>query len=201
MFKFCGDRNDSVPKATAISARSISVSRSSMSLMIEKNSSFVTNPVRNGSKIIFGHRSSSSQSIFESFTANWQHLKLPGKFHDTDIPWNDHHGPPNHLMKKIKYLPSWINRSWKSSNFHSIICLTESFKKYWTPFSLLLLLFRSSSPFLGGACFEFGNAAELKYCLCLQTPILYEITCRWGAKEVNIILILPFNFPVKGSLF
>ena len=42
--------NESVPKATAISARSVSVSLSSISLMIEKNSSFVTNPVRNGSK-------------------------------------------------------------------------------------------------------------------------------------------------------
>ena len=42
--------NESVPKATAISARSVSVSLSSISLIIEKNSSFVTNPVRNGSK-------------------------------------------------------------------------------------------------------------------------------------------------------
>ena len=43
--------NEAVPKATAISARSVSVSLSSISLMIEKNSSFVTNPVRNGSEI------------------------------------------------------------------------------------------------------------------------------------------------------
>ena len=42
--------NETVPKATAISARSVSVSLSSISFMIEKNSSFVTNPVRNGSK-------------------------------------------------------------------------------------------------------------------------------------------------------
>ena len=72
---------------------------------------------------------------------------------------------PGQLSLETRWpgLPSWINLSWKSSNFHSIICLTESFKKYCTPFSLLLRLLRSSSPFLGGACFEFGNAAELKF--------------------------------------